>query len=1212
MTWKIWVDRGGTFTDIVAKSPTGRLISHKLLSENPERYKDAAVQGIRDLLGLEAGAPIPPNTIEHVKMGTTVATNALLERKGDRTVFVTSKGFGDALRIAYQNRPRLFDREIVLHELLYEKAIEVDERVSAFGEVLTPLNKEQVKADLQAVFDTGIRAVAIAFIHGYRYTAHECCAGEICKEIGFTQISLSHEASPLIKLVSRGDTTVVDAYLSPILRRYVQQVADELGIGDGEKNDNSPRLMLMQSNGGLTDARLFKGKDAILSGPAGGVVGMTRTAAMSGLDKLIGFDMGGTSTDVTHYQGEYERSFETEIAGVRVRAPMMNIHTVAAGGGSILQFDGSRFRVGPESAGANPGPACYRRGGPLTVTDCNVMLGKIQPAYFPAIFGTGGEQQLDREIVQKMFSEMSERVSGAQGKTVCAEDVAEGFLRIAIENMANAIKKISVQRGYDVTEYTLNCFGGAGGQHACLVADTLGMKSIFLHPFSGVLSAYGMGLAEVRALREVQLGFKFDHDKVEKEITKNCLPLIEDARNEVQRQGVSDACISMITQVHLRYEGTDSSLLVNAAPAAQMQSDFENAHRLRFGFIASDRDLVVEAASVEAIGVTESVVDPEMEEPIEQSRPVPQCSVQMYGAGKWRTTPLYKRKDLQPGQFVTGPAIILEPTGTIILEPGWRGKLNKRGHLMLDRYIARKKTEAIGTNADPVMLEVFNNLFMSIAEQMGATLCNTAYSVNIKERLDFSCAIFDAGGNLVANAPHVPVHLGSMGESIKSVIKANRGSIKPGDVFALNDPYHGGTHLPDVTLITPVFDEKCENILFFAGSRGHHADIGGRTPGSSPPDSTNIDEEGVLIDNFLLVENGLLREKEIRELLSSGKYPCRNVDQNLADLSAQVAANETGQAELRKMVAHYGIDVVNAYMKHVQDNAEESVRRVIDVLKDAEFDYSFDDGSVIKVKITVNPDEREATIDFTGTSGQHPGNYNAPVAICKAAVLYVFRTLIDDDIPLNEGCLKPLHLILPEHSMINPEYPAAVIAGNTEVSQGITNALYGALGVLAASQGTMNNFIYGSDEYQNYETICGGSGAGPTHPGTSAVQSHMTNTRMTDPEVLELRYPVRIESFCIRQNSGGVGKYTGGNGVVRKVRFLETMTVTTLTSHRIVPPFGLEGADPGKCGNNFVVRANNEITQLNGNDETEMNPGDVFVMKTPGGGGFGTPRLTVL
>ena len=1199
--WQFWIDRGGTFTDVVAKSPDGQLISHKLLSENPGRYNDAAVQGIRYLLGLERGAAIPPGTIEHIKMGTTVATNALLERKGEPAVFVTTKGFGDVLRIGYQNRPRLFDLNIVLPGLLYERVIEVDERIDAGGNVLSPLDEDRVRADLQSAFETGIRAVAVAFIHGYRYRDHEKRVGEICEEVGFTQVSLSHEASPLVKLVARGDTTVVDAYLSPILRRYVQQVADELSIEDSA----GPRLMFMQSNGGLTDAHRFKGKDAILSGPAGGVVGMTRTAAMSGFRKLIGFDMGGTSTDVSHYDGEYERSFETLVAGVRMRAPMMHIHTVAAGGGSILRFDGSRFRVGPESAGANPGPACYRRGGPLTVSDCNLMLGKIQPDYFPAIFGTAGDEKLDLETVVRMFSNMAERVSSAQGKTVNAEDVAEGFLRIAVENMANAIKKISLQRGYDVTEYTLNCFGSAAGQHACLVADSLGMESIFLHPLAGVLSAYGMGLAEIRVLREGQVSVDFIEATVEKEIETYRQPLVDSACKAVQEQGVEEKNISVVCKVLIRYQGTDTSLPVDIGSAAQMLSDFEEAHRRRFGFVARERGLVVEALSVEAIGATEADIDPEAASPVSHEEPTLRDQVRMYSDGEWRDVPLYRRNDLKAGQSVSGPAIIIETTGTIVVEQGWRGALNRRGHLVLERNIKRKQGEAISTTAEPIMLEVFNNLFMSIAEQMGVTLQNTAYSVNIKERLDFSCALFNAEGNLVANAPHIPVHLGSMGESVKSVIKANKGNIKPGNVYVLNAPYAGGTHLPDVTVITPAFDDKGEKILFYLASRGHHADIGGRTPGSAPPYSTHIDEEGVLIDNFLLVENGRLREKEIRELLGSGKYPCRNIDQNLADLSAQIAANETGLTELRKMVGHYGIDVVDAYMIHVQDNAEESVRRVMEVLQDGEFEYPMDQGSVIRVRLSVDRDNREATIDFTGTSMQNPNNYNAPTAVCKAAILYVFRTLVDDDIPLNEGCLKPVRLVLPERSMITPEYPAAVMAGNIEVSQAITNALYGALGVMAASQGTMNNVFYGNDRYQNYDTVCGGTGAGPDHPGADAVHSHMTNTRMTDPEVLESRFPVRLEEFSIHRGSGGAGRYQGGNGVVRKLRFLEAMTVTMLSSHRVVPPFGLAGGKPGGCGNNYVVRGNGELVPLKGDDEVEVNADDIFVMETPGGGGFG-------
>ena len=1198
--WQFWVDRGGTFTDIVAKHPDGHLLTYKLLSDNPERYADAAVQGIRDLLELPATAPIPSDQIDHVKMGTTVATNALLERKGDRTLLVTTKGFGDALRIGYQSRPHLFDLHIVLPELLYEQVIEVDERIGAQGEVVTALDEAPARQSMCVAFGTGIRAIAIVLMHGYRYTEHENRIAQIAREIGFTQISVSHRVSPLMKLISRGDTTVVDAYLSPLLRRYVEQVAEELS----RDAETRPRLMFMQSNGGLTDAELFQGKDAILSGPAGGVVGMTRTAAMSGYTKLIGFDMGGTSTDVTHYAGEFERSFETEVAGVRMRAPMMHIHTVAAGGGSVLQFDGARFRVGPESAGANPGPACYRRGGPLTVTDCNVLLGKLQPKHFPSIFGPDGNQVLDDEIVRQKFTELAATIAAATGEPVQSpEAVAEGFLRIAVENMANAIKKISVQRGYHLDGYTLNCFGGAAGQHACLVADALGMERVFLHPFAGVLSAYGMGLADVRAMREAQVEERFNAD-AENLLEGICADLIAQGRQEVSKQGVSTDSISVIRKAHIRYESTDTAILVDVAPIDDMQTAFEQAHRQRFGFIARQRKLLIEAVSVEVVGVVEPLVDPELEV---TATDLPQAidtgSVSM--SGSRCDIPLYDRDTLLPGHSIDGPATIIEATGTVVVEAGWRARVNNRRHLILERFTPRPQMEAIGSKADPVMLEVFNNLFMSIAEQMGATLANTAYSVNIKERLDFSCAVFDAHGNLVANAPHVPVHLGSMGETIKTIIHANQGQIHPGDVFAHNAPYNGGTHLPDVTVITPVFDTAGNEILFYLGSRGHHADIGGRTPGSAPPDSRHIEEEGVLFDNFRVVHNGELREAATRDLFLSGLYPCRNVDQNMADLTAQIAANETGVHELSKMVAQFGLDVVHAYMAHVQDNAEESVRRVLDVLKDGAFNYPMDNGSNIQVQIQVDRTTRSAVIDFTGTSAQDPGNYNAPLAVAKAAVLYVFRTLIDDAIPLNEGCMKPLTIRVPPRTLISPEYPAAVIAGNTEVSQAVTDALYGALGILASSQGTMNSFVYGNERIQNYETICGGTGAGPDHDGASAVQSHMTNTRMTDPEVLERRFPVRIESFSIRAGSGGKGLYRGGDGAVRRMRFLEPMTVTILSSHRDTDPYGLDGGEAGARGLNYVLRADGTRNNLAGNDEAQMERNDQCVIETPGGGGFG-------
>ena len=1188
--WQFWVDRGGTFTDIVAKSPDGELCTHKLLSENPEVYPDAAVHGIRELLGLGVEDPIPAGQISAVKMGTTVATNALLERKGERTLLLITKGMRDLLRIGFQNRPKLFDVNIKLPELLYEDVIEIQERITANGEVITPLEQENTRADLLDAYARGYRSIAVALMHSYRFSEHEKQIGEMARQIGFDQVSLSHEASPLIKLVSRGDTAVVDAYLSPILRRYVRQVADALGAEKG----GCERLMFMRSNGGLTDAALFEGRDAILSGPAGGVVGMVRTATQHGFDKLIGFDMGGTSTDVCHYAGTFERSFETEVAGVRMRAPMMSIHTVAAGGGSILSYRDGRMQVGPESAGANPGPTAYRRGGPLTVTDCNVLLGKLRPDQFPHVFGPGADQPLDVVAVRSKFEALAREI----GTGMTVEEVAQGFLRIAVENMANAIKKISVQRGYDVTKYTMNCFGGAGGQHACLVADALGMQSVFIHPFAGVLSAFGMGLADVRAMREYQFGQGVEHIQKARKILER---LVRDAQSEVSSQGIDPAQISIVQTAHIRPSGAQQTLDVPFASAEEMRKTFEKGHQQRFGFVPKEASLVIEVLSAEAIGATGETVQFEQK----PSTKVASKTTQMWSDGKHHDAPIVDRTQMHVGETIQGPAILAEPTGTNILEQGWQAQCIEGGCLVLTRATALVRKEAIGTTVDPVMLEVFNNLFMSIAEQMGATLANTAYSVNIKERYDFSCAIFDAVGDLVANAPHVPVHLGSMSESVRVILEQNRGKIRPGDVFMMNNPFNGGTHLPDITVITPVFDEIGERIIYNVASRGHHADIGGKTPGSAPPDSRRIEEEGVLIDNFLLVQEGQLRDAQTRELLASGSYPCRNIDQNMADLSAQIAANTTGLSELQMITQHFGVETVHAYMSHVQNNAEESVRRVLDVLHDCDFTYPLDSGDQIQVAIAVDKQQREATIDFTGTSAQNAYNYNAPLAICRAVVLYVFRTLVGADIPMNEGCLKPLELVVPEGSMINPKAPAAVISGNTEVSQAIADTLYGALGVVAGSQGTMNNFVYGNETYQNYETICGGTGAGDGFHGTDAVHSHMTNTRMTDPEVLETRFPVRLDEFSIRQGSGGQGKYQGGEGIVRRLRFLEPTTVTVLSSHRLVPTHGINGGRAGAVGENFIERANGTKGLLQGNDEAQMCAEDVFVLKSPGGGGFG-------
>ena len=1194
--WQFWIDRGGTFTDIVAKKPDGKIIIDKLLSENSDAYKDAAVEGIRRILELKKDDKIPTDIISSVKMGTTVATNALLERKGDRTLLLITKGFGDLLRIGYQNRPLLFDLNIKLPELLYERVVEVSERLNEKGEVVTKLNEEEVRNSLIKAKSDGINSVAIAFMHSYINPDHENKIEQIAKEENFNQISVSHKVSPLIKLVGRGDTTVVDAYLSPILRRYVNQVSEEL------KDTKSTQLMFMQSNGGLTDANLFQGKDALLSGPAGGVVSMTQTGKQAGFNKLIGFDMGGTSTDVCHFAGEFERSFETELAGVRIRAPMMQINTVAAGGGSILSYKDGRFQVGPESAGAIPGPASYGRGGPLTVTDCNVLLGKLNPDFFPKVFGKTGDQSLNFEIVKKKFLDLSDIISKEKNEPMMdIFKMAEGFLKIAVENMANAIKKISIQKGYDVTNYMLNCFGGAGGQHACNVADSLGISNVMIHPYAGVLSAYGMGLAEIRSIREGHF---------EKNITnildaENLIEILSSqAKKDLNDQDISDASIILLKNAFLHYKGSHQNLEIKFDTPENMRKSFEQEHKKRFGFFVQDREIFIEMLTVEAVGKKTENYD-FLNPNTSTTKANPIAFKKMYVNGSEINTPIYKRGELIIGQNISGPAIIVEATGTNIIDDGWSGTLDKHYNLILSRVEEKKLQKGIGTSVDVVMLEVFNNLFMNIAEQMGATLANTAYSVNIKERLDFSCALFNNEGSLVANAPHVPVHLGSMSEAIKTVVRLNKDNIYPDDVFVLNAPFNGGTHLPDVTVITPVFDKNGKEIIFFVASRGHHADIGGKTPGSGPPDSKHIEEEGVLIDNFKLFDKGIFREQEMRKILSSGKYPCRNIEHNMADLAAQVAANKTGINEINSMIDQFGIETVHAYMNHVQDNAEESIRNAIVNLKQGEYEYELDNGEFIRVNVKIDKKNREAIIDFTGTAPKNPFNYNAPMAVCYAVILYVFRTLVGNNIPLNEGCFKPIKIIIPNNSMINAKYPSAVIAGNTEVSQLTCNALFGALGVIAGSQATMNNFIWGNDTIQNYETICGGTGAGPNFHGTSAIQTHMTNTRSTDPEVLETRFPVRLEEFSIRKNSGGKGKFNGGDGVTRKLRFLEPMTVTTLCSHRRVKPFGLNGGSPGDCGKEWLERTDGSILNLNGNDSCEVEPNDLFVMETPGGGGFG-------
>jgi len=1197
--WRFWIDRGGTFTDIVARRPDGSLVAHKLLSDNPARYQDAAVAGIRVLLGLADGDPIPAAGLEQVRMGTTVATNALLERAGERTALVITKGFRDALRIGYQNRPRIFERRIVLPELLHERVIEVDERIQADGTVLRAPDLRQLIGDLQRAYDDGLGAVAVICMHSHLYPEHERAIGRLAEQIGFSQVSLSSEVSPLMRLVPRGDTTVIDAYLSPVLRSHIDRLAERL---------RGVRLAFMQSNGGLAEAGHFRGKDAILSGPAGGIVGMVRMSQLAGFDRVIGFDMGGTSTDVSHFAGEYERVLQTQVGGVRLRAPMLDIHTVAAGGGSILHFDGSRYRVGPDSAGAFPGPACYRGGGPLTVTDANVMLGRIQPSHFPRVFGPDGDQPLDHDIVRRRFTELAADIRAQTGDDRSAEQVAEGYAQIAVANMANAVKRVSVEKGHDVTEYVLTTFGGAGGQHACAVADSLGIRTVLVPPMAGVLSALGIGLADTTAIREQSVEARLESTTMQR-LSEVAAALEAAARAELRGEHVPAGRIRIVPRAHLRYDGTDTAMPVPLTDLDAMVAAFEAGYRRRYSFLM-DRPLLVEAVSVEAVGVTEqpdlSHLGDSTQSGVDQRQPAGDRTVQLYMNGSWRDAGLHERELMRSGQTVRGPAVITEANATTVVDDDWRATVTSAGHLLVERVVAPGEVR-VSAEADPVLLEIFNNLFMSIAEQMGAALESTAQSVNIKERLDFSCALFDPHGNLIANAPHMPVHLGSMGTSVKEVIHRRAGRLQPGDVYAVNDPYHGGTHLPDVTVVTPVFDTTGGRILFFVASRGHHAEIGGLTPGSMPATSRNVHEEGVLFDNWTLVERGRFCEAETLRLLTEAPYPSRNPATNLADLRAQVAANAKGVDEVAKMIDHFGLDVVQAYMRHVQDNAEAAVRRVIDALDEGAYRYEMDSGAVIAVRISVDHERRSATIDFTGTSPQLGTNFNAPSSVATAAVLYVFRTLVAADIPLNDGCLRPLRIVIPPGSMLAPVYPAAVVAGNVETSQAITGALYAALGVQAEGSGTMNNVTFGNERYQYYETVGSGSGAGASFDGASVVQTHMTNSRLTDPEVLEWRLPVLLEEFAIRRGSGGAGQWRGGDGAVRRIRFREQMTVSTLSGHRRVPPYGMAGGSPGALGSNHVQRADGTVVPVGGCDSVRVQPGDLLVIETPGGGGYGHP-----
>ncbi|EQB14678.1 hydantoinase B/oxoprolinase family protein [Novosphingobium lindaniclasticum] len=1203
--WQFWIDRGGTFTDIVGRRPDGTFVSTKLLSENPQRYRDAATAGIRALLDLAPDAPLPPGLVSSVKMGTTVATNALLERQGAPLLLVVNEGFGDLLEIGDQSRPDLFALDIRLPQQLYTAVEEVGGRCDFDGNPISSLDAGAAARMFARHRSEGITACAIALVHGWKYPEVELRLADLARQAGFTQVSTSHGTSALLGLVPRASTTVVDAYLSPVLSDYVGRVVDRLG---------DVPLYFMQSNGGLTEHDKFQGKDAILSGPAGGVIGAARTAQAAGFERIIGFDMGGTSTDVALYAGALERVIDAEVAGAKVRVPMIAINTVAAGGGSVLHFDGARYRVGPDSAGADPGPACYRRGGPLTVTDANVMLGRITPAFFPAIFGPDGNLPLDRDVVARGFAALAKDVEAATGRATEPREVAESFVRVAVAAMARAIKEVSTERGHDAADFTLQCFGGAGGQHACMVAAELGISTVFIHPFAGVLSAYGMGLADRSEVRRVAIERPLDAGTVTV-LRGNADAIAAELAGTIATNGAS-AALRTEARVHLRYQGTDTSIAVALDDRGAMSEAFDRAHFARFGFSTPGRALVVDSIEVEVILPGEPVTMPSLEQRAQGEALPILAQMPLWAEGAETLAAVYDRTALLSGDRIAGPALIREPLATTVVEPGWVATTDGWGNLVLrqEGSAAAKPDRDQGEDgreiADPMMLELFNNMFMAVAEQMGAVLRHTSTSVNIKERLDFSCALFDAQGNLIANAPHVPVHLGAMGESVRAVLAARKGSLKPGDMVALNDPYRGGTHLPDVTVVAPVFDEAGEHIRFFVANRGHHADIGGIAPGSTPAVSSCLEQEGVVIDDFLLLEGGTFREQPLRDLLAAARYPARNPDMNVADLKAQVAANETGIGEILALLRRYGWSMVSTYVGHMMANAEESLRRVIDRIGDGAFDYRMDDGARLRVKVSVDRSRRSATVDFTGTDAQRPGNFNAPPAVTRASVLYAFRCLVDSDLPLNEGCLVPLEIVVPEGTFLSPRPSAAVVAGNTEVSQAVCNALLGALGATASAQATMNNFLFGNERVQYYETICGGAGASARADGASAVHTHMTNTRITDPEVLEMRYPVRLECFAIRKGSGGAGYHRGGDGVVRKVVALEPLTATIVSSRRSEGPFGLQGGAPGQAGRQWVERGDGSRIDLGGTAEVPLAMGDAIVIETPGGGGFGAASDT--
>ena len=1176
-----------------------------------ESGEEAPVLAVRRVLGLGLGDPFPPC---EVRLGTTRGTNALLERKGARTALVVTRGFGDVLKIANQDRPRLFDLAIRKPQPLYEYVIEAGERLSVSGEVLTPLDTDALRSDLRQLHGDGVESLAVCLLHAWVNGEHEQQVERIAREVGFQEVSLSHRVSPRIKIVPRGDTTVVDAYLTPVLREYVGRLQRSWG--------DTCRLRVMTSSGGLVSPEQFTGRDSILSGPAGGVIGFSRIAERAGFPKAIGFDMGGTSTDVARYDGRYEYEYETVKAGVRVATPMLAIETVAAGGGSICGFDGVQLFVGPESAGADPGPACYGRGGPLTVTDVNLALGKLLPEEFPF--------PLDRDAVDSVLSELCDAIAQSPlGRRYEPLELAEGFVELANVNMTRAIRNISVARGCDPAEYALVTFGGAGGQHACAIADALRITSIVNHPLAGVLSAYGIGVADVRRQAERPVLQQLV-DETLRELEAVIREVEVELRANVLEEGVPIEQIeSPQWSLHLRYQGGESTLTISLPEDGDFAAAFEAEHERVYGYRHTGRPIEVAALRVEVVG---RIPEPEVEATAEVSRrPSPTSSREVRFADAMQTAGIFHRDELRAGDELFGPAILCEPTSTLVIDPGWTGRVGGRGEVIVTRSAVQSPESRVQSRAgvvvrdsevstlnsqlsppDPVTLEVFNNHFASIAEQMGVTLQRTAISTNVKERLDFSCAVFDREGRLVVNAPHIPVHLGAMGETVQAVL-ADNPDLHPGDVVVTNDPYRGGSHLPDVTVVTPVHEAASGELLFVTASRAHHAEIGGIVPGSVPPFSKNLAEEGVLIRNFRLVDGGASRETELRALLESGPYPSRRVDDNLADIAAQTAANRLGARLLLELIEQHGRPRVFTCMQHICAAATLKMRRALrrrgaGVYKRVDH---LDGGSPIAVRISIAGES--ATIDFTGTGPVLPTNLNANRAIVTAAVMYVFRCLIDEDLPLNSGVLEPLEIVLPE-CLLNPpgaDDPRncpAIVGGNVETSQRVVDVLLGALGVAAASQGTMNNLAIGDEVFGYYETICGGGGATPDCDGADAVHTHMTNTRLTDVEVLEHRYPFRVREFHVRSGSGGAGRHHGGDGVTRLLEFLRPLNLAMLSQRRgSYAPFGLHGGQQGASGRNQIQRdGKREWIDLGGSFQVEVGPGDVLAIETPGGGGFGS------